>query len=136
MKKLTGMLLALALVFSASACDGRSAYYGTWKAVGAQIDDSNFTLEELEEMGVLGVSGVSLTMAENSKAYLHSGGEDKILDWSVTPGGVQVGGREYAFADGLICMDCGDLIIYMEKASEHQALLRASARVPPDFSGS
>ena len=135
MKKVIGMLLVLTLAFSAAACDGRSAYYGTWKAVGARIDGSNFTLEELEEMGGPDVSGVYLIMDENSKAHLHTGSEDKILDWSATSGGVQVGGQEYAYADGLICLDLGDIVIYMEKTPDLRAFPRASASSSSDFIG-
>lgn len=139
MKKAKYVLLVLMMVLSLASCgkssgNGESTLYGTWNAVKVKVEDSQFTIEELEAMGDYTMSDLFFIIKEGGKAYVHSEGYGELVDWSSTSDGIKIGVIECSENDGFICVENNDITIFMEKTSDSQTITAVSNKETPNDS--
>lgn len=96
---------------------------GTWQSVKANIENSEFTMEELETMGEADMIDFQLIFKDGGQCVIIEAGDYvETLKWTETESGVNVGETIMDREGKYLTMEYDEAIVYFEKISDSQTV--------------
>lgn len=135
MKKFTVIIACFAVMVCLASCNSdivdNTSIYGTWNAVGALIEGSEFTVSEIEALGDDSLNGLVLVIKEGGKVYARNDEFDEMLDLVQNGNEFTIGELRAYIKDGQLYWENEEYTVILTKSSESQMITIPSANSTP-----